>query len=156
STGALARIFDQAEEEFSDETEQHEAEIEALEAAARAFRPASTTEAQLLNELATWGERASAQLDSKAAELVRWLDSVVRPEGQWNDERVIIFTEYRDTQKWLHDHLAARGFKEQGRLELLYGAQDPEEREAVKAAFQYDPKQSSVRILLATDAASEG
>ena len=32
STGALARIFDQAEEDYSDETEQEEAEIEALNA----------------------------------------------------------------------------------------------------------------------------
>lgn len=156
SSAALARIFDQAEEEFADETEQHEAEVEALEAAARAFRPASTTEAQLLNELAAWAERASVQLDSKATELIKWLDSVVRTGGVWNNERVIIFTEYRDTQKWLHDHLASRGLKEQGRLELLYGAQDPEEREAVKAAFQFDPQESPVRILLATDAASEG
>ncbi len=119
STGALARIFDQAEEDYSDESEQHEAEIEALEAAARAFRPPSSTEAQILNQLSAWAEKAAAQLDSKAARLIPWLESVVRPRGQWNDERVIIFTEYRDTQKWLHDHLAVRGFKKDGRLELL-------------------------------------
>jgi len=81
---------------------------------------------------------------------------VVWPNGRWNQERVIIFAEYRDTQKWLHDHLATRGFKEGDRLELLYGAQDTDDRERVKAAFQYDPKDSPVRILLATDAASEG
>ena len=33
---------------------------------------------------------------------------------------------------------------------------DPKDREAVKAAFQADPRESPVRILLATDAASEG
>ena len=156
STGALARIFEQAEEDFSDDAEQQEAELEALEAAARAFRPPSAAEIQILNDLAAWAERAAAQLDSKAAKLIRWLESVVRPNGQWNQERVIIFTEYRDTQKWLHDHLATRTFKEGGRLELLYGAQDPDDRERVKAAFQFDPKDSPIRILLATDAASEG
>jgi len=156
SPGALARIFDQAEEDYSDEAEQQEAEIEALEAAARAFRPPSPAETNILNELAGWAERAAAQLDSKALELVAWLESMVRPNGHWNDDRVIIFTEYRDTQKWLHDHLATRGFKENGRLELLYGAQDPDERERIKAAFQFDPKDAHVRILLATDAASEG
>ena len=156
SAGALARIFDQAEEDFADENEQQEAEIEALEAAARAFRPCAPAEAQLLNELAGWAERAAAQLDSKARELLKWLESTVRPNGCWNEERVIIFTEYRDTQKWLHDHLATRGFKEGGRLEVLYGAQDTEDRERIKAAFQFDPKDSPVRILLATDAASEG
>jgi hypothetical protein len=156
TTGALARLFEQAEEDYSDEAEQQEAELEALEAAARAFRPSSQAEIQILNELAGWAERASAQLDSKAACLLDWLESVVRPGGRWTEERVIIFTEYRDTQKWLHDHLAARGFKEGGRLELLYGAQDTEDRERVKAAFQFDPKDAAVRILLATDAASEG
>jgi superfamily II DNA or RNA helicase len=156
STGVLARIFEQTEEDFADDVEQQEAEVEALEAAARAFRPSATSETQILNELVGWAERASAQLDSKAHKLFAWLESIVRPQGRWSDERVIIFTEYRDTQKWLHDHLAARGFKEGGRLELLYGAQDPDERERVKAAFQFDPKDSAVRILLATDAASEG
>jgi ERCC4-related helicase len=156
STGALARIFEQAEEDYSDDAEQQEAELEALEAAARAFRPASATETQTLNDLAGWAERAAAQLDSKADKLVKWLEDTVRPNGHWNQERVIIFTEYRDTQKWLHDHLATRGFKEGDRLELLYGAQDTDDRERVKAAFQFDPKDSPVRILLATDAASEG
>ena len=33
---------------------------------------------------------------------------------------------------------------------------DPKERETIKAAFQANPRESPVRILLATDAASEG
>jgi hypothetical protein len=114
STGALARIFEQAEEDYADDAEQQEAESEALEAAARAFRPPSTSDTQNLNDLAGWAERAAAQLDSKADKLVKWLEAVVRPNGQWNQERVI-------TQKWLHDHLATRGFKEGDRLEFLYG-----------------------------------
>lgn len=156
SAGALARIFEQAEEDYADESEQQEAETEALEAAARAFRPPSKSEDEILNELAAWAERAAAQLDSKAAKLIDWLGSIVRPDGRWSDERVIIFTEYRDTQKWLHDQLATRGFKEGDRLELLYGAQDSVDRERIKAAFQFDPKDAPVRILIATDAASEG
>ena len=38
----------------------------------------------------------------------------------------------------------------------MYGGMDPEKREEVKAAFQTSPEASPVRILLATDAASEG
>ena len=38
----------------------------------------------------------------------------------------------------------------------MYGGMDPHDREAVKAAFQTSPDISPVRILLATDAASEG
>jgi superfamily II DNA/RNA helicase len=130
--------------------------LEVLEAAAGAFRPPSAADTQILNDLAGWAERAAAQLDSTADKLAKWLEDPVRPNGRWNQERVIVFTEYRDTQKWLHDHLATRRFKDGGRLELLYGAQDPDDRERIKAAFQLDPKDSPIRILLATDAASEG
>jgi hypothetical protein len=38
----------------------------------------------------------------------------------------------------------------------IYGGMDKDAREAVKAAFQADPNVSPVRILVATDAASEG
>jgi hypothetical protein len=38
----------------------------------------------------------------------------------------------------------------------MYGGMDTKDRERVKAAFQTDPSRSPVRILLATDAASEG
>ena len=78
------------------------------------------------------------------------------PGGKWNDERVIIFTEYRATQKWLFDLLAREGFAEQGRLEMIYGGMPNDQREPIKAAFQANPEESAVRILLATDAASEG
>src|SRR4029077_864037 len=74
STGALARIFDQAEEDYADDAEQQEAELEALEAAARAFRPPSGADTQILNDLASSAERAVAQLDSKADKLVKWLE----------------------------------------------------------------------------------
>ena len=74
---------------------------------------------------------------------------------------MIIFTEYRATQNWLYDLLAREGFAEKGpdgekRLLTLYGGMNTEERETIKAAFQADPADASVRILLATDAASEG
>src|SRR6185312_14737227 len=99
--------------------------------------------------------------DSKAHELINWLHRTIRPNRQWSNERVIIFTEYRDTQRWLHSLLANEGFAEKGpdgekRLLMLYGGMATEDREAIKAAFQADPADASVRILLATDAASEG
>lgn len=71
-------------------------------------------------------------------------------------ERVIIFTEYRATQKWLYNLLAVEGLVQGDRLMTLYGGMKSEDREQVKAAFQASPDISPVRILLATDAASEG
>ncbi len=42
------------------------------------------------------------------------------------------------------------------RIAQLYGGQKPEEREQIKTVFQEHPSLAPVRILLATDAASEG
>ena len=69
---------------------------------------------------------------------------------------MIIFTEYLATQNWLMDVLAGNGYGGADRLMTLYGGMDTDAREAVKAAFQASPDVSPVRILLATDAASEG
>ena len=88
--------------------------------------------------------------------MIAWLKEHIRPNGQWTDERVIIFTEYRATQKWLSEVMSSEGFTGQDRLMTMYGGMDAKSREAIKAAFQAAPDQSPVRILLATDAASEG
>ena len=55
----------------------------------------------------------------------------------------------------MHEILASHGLAGE-RLAVLHGSMPQEEREKVKAAFQTSPKASAVRILLATDAASEG
>jgi hypothetical protein len=54
-----------------------------------------------LDDLSRWAEQARLRPDQKARTLIDWLTSIVRPNGTWADERVLIFTEYRDTQKWL-------------------------------------------------------
>ena len=100
--------------------------------------------------------RSSQRPDSKTQKLIDWLGENLKPKGTWNTERVIIFTEYRATQKWLYDLLARHGFAEEGRLELIYGGMPSDQREPIKAAFQASPADAAVRILLATDAASEG
>jgi len=69
---------------------------------------------------------------------------------------VILFSEYRATQNWLVEILALEGFGGQDRLKTMFGGMEKDKREAVKAAFQAAPNVSPVRILVATDAASEG
>ena len=66
-----------------------------------------------------------------------------------------MFTEYRDTQRWLHERLIGGGIPAE-RIAQLYGGQDADEREHIKAVFQEHRDLDPVRILLATDAASEG
>ena len=75
----------------------------------------------LLRQLSEYAAKTSLRPDCKAKTLIDCLKTTLRPGGRWNDERVIIFTEYRATQKWLFDLLAREGFAEQGRLEMIYG-----------------------------------
>jgi superfamily II DNA or RNA helicase len=108
-----------------------------------------------LNRLQEWARSRNGPADSKAERLVAELNRICRPDGQWTNERVVVFTEYRDTQVWLAGLLGARGLGGE-RLGLLHGGLEPDRREHIKNAFQASPGRDPVRILLATDAASEG
>lgn len=152
----LKREIDRVDEEYADDVEYETATHEALETTTEQIRPLSTHEASLLKQMKDWATANSARPDSKASVLVDWLKQNIRPNGRWSDERVIIFTEYRATQNWLQTILATEGFSAGDRLMTLYGGMDSDKREKVKAAFQASLSESPVRILLATDAASEG
>ncbi|MCL5998066.1 MAG: DISARM system SNF2-like helicase DrmD [Chloroflexi bacterium] len=157
SLGVLRMELDSAEDDY-DNDEDYEAGVEAgVTSATSTLHPLSQEEAQLLRNMREWAERASHQPDSKALTFIKWLGEQVKDAaGRWTNERVIIFTEYRATQKWLQGLLAAHGFSGDDRLMTLYGGLELDRREEIKAAFQAHPDESPVRILLGTDAASEG
>ena len=147
-------------EDFSDDyadDEEYETETgEVVSAVSQSLSPISAEEKTLLRQLSEYAAKTSLRPDCKAQTLIDWLKATLRPGGKWNEERVIIFTEYRATQKWLFDLLAREDFAAGGRLEMIYGGMPNDQREPIKAAFQTHPRESAVRILLATDAASEG
>ena len=116
--------------------------------------PLSQHERDLLQRLGAWARQAQDRPDAKLTAFRAWLDPIIKP-GDWSDERVIVFTEYRDTQRWLHERLIGGGIPAE-RIAQLYGGQDEDEREHIKSVFQESPHLDPVRILLATDAASEG
>ena len=106
-----------------------------------------------------------ARLDALTALIERLLrghtrvngTGTVDTDGFRSDERLIVFTEYKTTLDYIARRLRERYPAE--RVLTLFGAGGPDgmnesDRENVKAAFN-DPA-SAVRILLATDAASEG
>lgn len=151
----LRRIISRAEEDYADESEVERIHGEAVEVASRMIPPLTGEQASILRRLSEWAERAKNGPDSKAETILAWLDDHIRTDGEPNEERVVLFTEYRATHSWLHQILASSGWGGD-RLMTLYGGMDPKEREKIKAAFQAHPAISPVRILLATDAASEG
>ncbi len=154
--GILRRQIAQIDEDYADDAEYEDATHGAAETATQLFRDPDPHELQLLEQMRQWAETASARRDCKTRELIQWLHTTIKPNGKWSNERVIIFTEYRATQNWLQDILASDGLSGEDRLMTLYGGMESDKRESVKAAFQASPDISPVRILLATDAASEG
>jgi superfamily II DNA or RNA helicase len=139
----------------SDEEAGSDAERELLDRIAEFQPESSVMEQALLDQLAAWARRHAEPADSKAKALIRELNEICRPDGPWTGARVVVFTEYRATQTWLAGLLEARGLGGEP-LGLLHGGMDEARRERLKAAFQAAPDRDPLRILLATDAASEG
>ncbi len=153
----LRRQIAQVGEEYADDERQEGATASAVDTASRVFDQLAPREHELLAKMQDWASGASFRPDSKARALIQWLKStLMTSDGEWGDERVIIFTEYLTTLSWLQTLFAAEGLTQGDRLMVLYGGMDTDQRERIKAAFQASPDHSPVRILLATDAASEG
>lgn len=153
---SMERMYEEYESEWADDEFFEEGLGDAIGTASQLFDQLDDEPKRLLRELGDWAREAEKRPDSKCGALLDWLEQTLRPNGEWNNERVIIFTQYRATQKWLLGLLAPTGFATKGRLETIYGGMDGDEREAIKAAFQASPIDSEIRILLATDSASEG
>jgi len=78
---------------------------------------------------------------------------------RWNETRVLIFTEYEDTLRYLRQQLEAaiQGTdRAEERIEVYHGPTPTAQREEIKRAFNADPRKHPLRILLATDAGREG
>jgi superfamily II DNA or RNA helicase len=155
--------YEDTDDDFELDDDLDDATDEAILVATRATRALEPDEAALLERLRKWSVAAAKRSDAKAAILVEKLRAWclrTRANGKpaWTNERVIIFTEYRATQKWLHRILVDAGLAgENGeRLALMYGGMPEDDRERMVAEFGADPALRPVRILLATDTASEG
>lgn len=156
SMGFLEKRFAKLDEEFAVEEEREESEYDAIKTASEVQTGLTKDEDVLFKKMIAWGQGACGQKDSKASCLIDWLNENIKPSGKWTEQRVIIFTEYRDTQNWLHDLFAREGLAEDGRLEMLYGGMDSKKRKHIMDSFQASPSITPVRILLATECAGEG
>lgn len=159
-------------------TEQQVAEEEeALIAAATAAtsggdRAALQRELQLVDEMREIAQRFRFEPDARVRWIIDWIREhlcpQVPPVGQepapnltpmWAPKRLLIFTEYADTKRYLESILAAHISQVDPRITriaVFHGGMGDERREAVKASFNADPASDPLRILIATDAAREG
>ncbi len=129
------------------------------------------TERKLLGDMARVAEQHRFRPDARITWLLDWLRqnacSGIRTEGNkspqpgatWTPLRLIIFTEYEDTARYLRSQLEAAFAgteRADARLEVFHGPTPPDKREMLKRAFNEPPARNPLRILIATDAAREG
>lgn len=94
------------------------------------------------------GVLASGQ-ESKFQTLREFL---LKPE--YRNEKLIVFTEHRDTLDWLRRRLEAMGFTD--KIAAIHGGMDFRQREVEVDRFRRPTDESGAQYLLATDAAGEG
>jgi hypothetical protein len=147
-----------------------EAEAAAALSAESASLPSPTEEARaLLSELRALAEKARRHPDAKVRALLAWMraqqcpavgfDGVKGADRTWTDRRVILFTEWGDTKRYLVDLLSravAKTDRGDERILVFHGGMGDDAREEVQQAFNAPPDAHPVRILVATDAAREG
>lgn len=132
-----------------------------------AMRPTSASQAgqelMLIDSVLNLGRQVKE--DAKFAKLRELIDS---PE--YHREKVLIFTEYRDTLVYLQDQFSAMGYTD--RVAVIHGGMDAADRERERAFFmpvelrtqllrpedlaRLKPPPNSANIMVATDAAGEG
>ena len=160
----VAGLRSQVEEDHDDDDEKDQTERTAMMETARFFE-STDEEVRLVEQMRELAERQRELPDAKARYLLDFIRLKLNPEQGWNRDRLLVFTEFKDTMLYLERLLEAQGWGD--RVLTLYGGMPsrkatddvvPQGREAIKAAFRSDPDsaEGKVRILVATDAAAEG
>ncbi|RZI44486.1 hypothetical protein EGT07_03445 [Herbaspirillum sp. HC18] len=156
---SLFNSFEQKEsEDWSDDEDKEDNLEAATSAASKLISELTDDEKGMLQNMFEIVDRQvshfSIQEDSKAAALISWINRNLRNDNQWNGERVIIFTEYKHTLNYLERILEKHGFLDATRT--IIGGMNDSDRKKINDEFQAPNNETNVRILLATDAASEG
>ncbi|OMI09268.1 hypothetical protein BSN85_17190 [Bradyrhizobium brasilense] len=102
--------------------------------------------------------------DARVAAILEWIEEQMLDESYgWQDRRLILFTEWEDTRRWLVERLKEGLLQRsigrvdlEGRILNFTGQTSLDERERIKIAFNAPFEQEPVRILVCTDAAREG
>ncbi len=139
------------EEEMTDGQEENEcSEDEALEGVLATSLAELEEELQQVEMLLALARQVYAEGEESKLEKLR---GILR-EPQYQQEKLIIFTEHRDTLDFLVRRLEGMGFT--GQIARIHGGMDYQEREEQVTAFRKPLEEGGARYLVATDAAGEG
>ena len=130
-------------------------------------RTALMSELALVDEMLDVAEASRYDADPRVRKIIDWTEANMcwglsapgATPPRWNDHRLLIFTEYEDTRRWLQRYLneaiaCSDGASE--RIAAFTGMTSRHRREDIKHAFNTEPGDHPLRILIATDAAREG
>ena len=102
--------------------------------------------------------------DARVAAMLDWIEAeLLDPAFAWRERRLILFTEWDDTRRWLVERLK-EGLLQRSdghidlekRILVFTGQTSLDERDRIKIAFNAPFDREPVRILVCTDAAREG
>ena len=170
AVGVQAALLDDDDPHGLDDDELESARDAEVGRASRRWQAPSVRARELLDQMLELAARTRDAPDAKVRALVSWIrrhqcaavqlggaDREVA--GSWSDRRLVVFTEFGHTLDSLRRLLtAAFDGTERGseRLMVFRGGMGDARRDEVQRAFNGDPADYPVRVLLATDAAREG
>jgi hypothetical protein len=157
----------------ADDDARDEDEATAVASATTALAAPSGDAHALLAQMRALAAQHRAAPDAKMRALLDWIQrhqcravafggadpSASKSDRGWSDTRVILFTEYGDTKRYVLQLLQAAvegTHRGEARIMVFHGAMSDEARDEVQRAFNAPPEDHPVRILVATDAAREG
>lgn len=130
-------------------------------------REALERELALVDEMVEIAESNRYDPDPRVRKIIEWIASNMCPglldpnvsHATWNDRKVIIFTEYEDTRRYLERCISeaiVNTERAPERIATFTGSTSRQRREEIKEAFNKEPRDHPLRVLIATDAAREG
>ena len=160
-----AERFDPSEPDFDDLMTT--ATAASTDSSRAATRTALMHELALVDEMLDVAEASRYDADPRVRRIVEWIEANMcrglsapgATPPQWNDRRLLIFTEYEDTRRWLQrclNEAIAHSARASERIATFTGLTSRHRREDIKHAFNTEPGDHPLRILIATDAAREG
>lgn len=155
--------------ELDEEINESETESQAQRATEASIGPLEEVEneIQLLSEMESLASKSRTAPDQKILKLIDWISTnqcaavgnSKSKDKSWTNTRVIIFTEWEDSKRYILDQLksAIEGTDQfEKRIEVYHGSTSLTKREEIKKRFNSDPQKDPLRILICTDAAREG
>jgi superfamily II DNA or RNA helicase len=151
-----AETEDEPTDQTSGEALLQKEEDQAAEAAG--VVAASVSDLKLVDEMLAIARKFAQEPDARIERLAQWVRANMVSNGRWNERRLVLFTEYEDTRRWLQHRLEETldDLQPDDRIASFTGATPPPAREELKRRFNTDPAKDPLRILICTDAAREG